>query len=120
MIKGLFTGRVTVGDVWVGSLLSIGLIFWLMFLTSFFEPLIRDFSIISLIVFFVFWASILIRRLHDLNRPGWWALGIFIPGLNLVLSVYVSWWSGTKGENKYGPIPEKIQPNRIKRILGLR
>lgn len=115
MIKRLFTGRVTVGDVWVGSLLSIGL----MFVTSFFEFLVKDFPL-SLTVFLVFWTSILIRRLHDLNRPGWWALGIFIPGLNLVLSLYVSWWSGTKGENKYGPIPEKIQPNRIKRILGLR
>ena len=48
---------------------------------------------------------LLIRRLHDLNRPGWWCLGMLIPFLNIVLAVYVICFKGTDGPNDYGPDP---------------
>lgn len=48
---------------------------------------------------------LLIRRLHDLNRPGWWAIGSFIPILNFALSIYVLFIPGTPGPNQYGPDP---------------
>ena len=48
---------------------------------------------------------LLIRRLHDLNRPGWWCLGMLIPLLNIVLAVYVLFFKGTDGPNDYGPDP---------------
>ena len=48
---------------------------------------------------------LLIRRLHDLNRPGWWCLGMLIPLLNVVLAVYVLFFKGTDGPNDYGPDP---------------
>ena len=46
-----------------------------------------------------------IRRLHDLNRPAWWCIGFFIPMVNFVLSIYLIFFSGTKGPNQYGPDP---------------
>ena len=114
MPKKLFNGRINVGDLWIGAILSIAPTMAATMLQS----LMKDFPL-SLIVIVVCWASLLIRRLHDLNRPGWWALGIFIPIVNAILSIYVSWWSGTKGENVYGPAPEVLQSSRLKRILGL-
>ncbi|MBO6182203.1 MAG: DUF805 domain-containing protein, partial [Acidaminococcaceae bacterium] len=48
---------------------------------------------------------LLIRRLHDLNRSGWWALIMLIPLVNLLFAVYVIFFKGTKGPNKYGPDP---------------
>lgn len=46
-----------------------------------------------------------IRRLHDLNRPGWWCIGFFIPMINFVLSIYLIFFKGTKGPNQFRPDP---------------
>ena len=58
-------------------------------------------DIISMIPCFM----LLIRRLHDLNRPGWWCIGAFVPIVNFVLSIYVVFFKGTDGPNRYGPDP---------------
>ena len=50
-----------------------------------------------------------IRRLHDLNRPGWWCIGFFIPMINFVLSIYLIFFKGTKGPNQFGPDPLSIK-----------
>ena len=39
-----------------------------------------------------------IRRMHDVDRSGWW---ILVPIVNLVFAVT----EGTKGQNGYGPPP---------------
>jgi uncharacterized membrane protein YhaH (DUF805 family) len=46
-----------------------------------------------------------VRRLHDINRTGWWHLLILLPIVGWV--VLIVWWatSGTKGENRYGSDP---------------
>ena len=46
--------------------------------------------------------SVSVRRLHDLDRPGWWLLLFFVPAANFVLVV---WWCmrGTNGYNRFGP-----------------
>ena len=48
---------------------------------------------------------LLIRRLHDLDRPGWWAVGGIIPMVNMALSIYALCIPGTVGPNQYGPDP---------------
>ncbi len=42
------------------------------------------------------------RRLHDLDKSGWWLLLGFIPIANLVL-LYWDCKMGTEGDNKHGP-----------------
>jgi uncharacterized membrane protein YhaH (DUF805 family) len=46
--------------------------------------------------------SLSVRRLHDLDRAGWWLLLFFVPAANFVLVV---WWCmrGTNGYNRSGP-----------------
>lgn len=48
---------------------------------------------------------VVIRRLHDLDRPGWWFVGTLIPIVNLVLGLYMLFAKGTDGPNQYGPDP---------------
>lgn len=48
---------------------------------------------------------LMIRRLHDLDRPTWWAIGTFIPLVNMALSIYLLFFEGTRGPNQYGPDP---------------
>jgi uncharacterized membrane protein YhaH (DUF805 family) len=45
------------------------------------------------------------RRLNDLNRSGWWFLLFIIPVVNLLLAIYLIFFPGTDGSNKFGPAP---------------
>jgi uncharacterized membrane protein YhaH (DUF805 family) len=49
--------------------------------------------------------AIAIRRLHDLDRTGWWILLGFIPliGWIILLIWYIT--KGTDGPNRFGPDP---------------
>ena len=58
-------------------------------------------SIASIIPSFM----LMIRRLHDLDRPTWWCVGAIIPVVNLVLAIYLLFFKGTDGPNQYGPDP---------------
>lgn len=42
------------------------------------------------------------RRLHDVDRTGWWALLVLVPVLNLLLFVYLLLVPGSDGTNRYG------------------
>lgn len=44
-----------------------------------------------------------IKRLHDLGHSGWWSLLSFIPFINLGLGIYLLFFKGMAGINKYGP-----------------
>lgn len=48
---------------------------------------------------------LLIRRLHDLGRTGWFWLLIWFPFVNLALLVYAFCCKGTLGPNRFGPDP---------------
>ena len=46
-----------------------------------------------------------IRRLHDLNKSGWFMLLLLVPLINLVFALYVYLAPGQVGENQYGADP---------------
>ncbi|HEY9104776.1 DUF805 domain-containing protein [Chitinimonas sp.] len=45
------------------------------------------------------------RRLNDLDQSGWWLLLNFVPLANLGLAIYMLFFPGTKGSNRFGPEP---------------
>ena len=45
-----------------------------------------------------------VRRLHDVNKSGWWVLIGIVPLLNLLLVVYCCMAEGT-GRNRFGSMP---------------
>ena len=47
-----------------------------------------------------------IRRLHDVDRSGWWLLLAFVPLIGII--VLIVWWctEGTRGPNRFGPDPK--------------
>lgn len=59
--------------------------------------------LVSLVIF-------IIQRLHDLNHNGWLSLLMFVPLVNLLFGLYITFAAGTKGTNNYGlqPPPNKI------------
>ena len=52
---------------------------------------------------------LVIRRLHDLDRPTWWCIGCIIPLVNMALAVYLLFFKGTDGPNQFGPDPLEVQ-----------
>ena len=56
--------------------------------------------------------AVAVRRLHDINRSGWWLLlmmPIPIVGWIVLLIFLVS--RGTSGKNRFGGDPQKEKPN---------
>ena len=47
----------------------------------------------------------IVRRLHDLNRPGWNCWFMLIPIYNIALGIILLFQRGTKGPNRYGSDP---------------
>ncbi len=64
------------------------------------------------LVFFADWAygiaviipltALTVRRLHDMNKSGWWVLVGLFPVLNLILVIFCCFSDGTPGSNAYG------------------
>lgn len=54
--------------------------------------------------------SVTIRRLHDINRTGWWVLIGLVPIANFVLLVFVC-TASTPGPNRFGPSGSSPSPN---------
>ncbi len=46
-----------------------------------------------------------VKRLHDLNRPGWHYWLLLIPFYNLYLGIILCFEKGTEGPNRYGTDP---------------
>lgn len=45
------------------------------------------------------------RRLHDVNRSGWWQLLFLLPVIGFLVILYWAVRPGTPGDNDYGPPP---------------
>ncbi|MFI4921105.1 MAG: DUF805 domain-containing protein [Gammaproteobacteria bacterium] len=56
-----------------------------------------------------------VRRLHDLDKSGWWMLLLIVPLANLGLIIYLIFFPGTGGDNQFGDEPP---PNSGWVILG--
>jgi uncharacterized membrane protein YhaH (DUF805 family) len=48
----------------------------------------------------------MVRRLHDQDKSGWFALLVLIPILGGLVILVFMFLEGTKGENQYGPDPK--------------
>jgi uncharacterized membrane protein YhaH (DUF805 family) len=46
-----------------------------------------------------------VRRLHDLDKSGWWYLLIFVPVIGALILIYFFIQRGTVGQNRFGPDP---------------
>jgi len=48
-----------------------------------------------------------IRRMHDINKSGFWILVAFIPLIGWIWLIILAVQEGTKGSNTYGPDPKQ-------------
>ena len=53
-------------------------------------------------LFFIPSLSLYIRRLHDINRSGWWLLIALIPFIGIITLIFFWCLKGTQEKNTYG------------------
>ncbi len=53
--------------------------------------------------------SVLVRRLHDTNRSGWWFWIGLVPLIGAIVLLVFMLLDGTAGDNDYGPDPKGSQ-----------
>ncbi len=49
--------------------------------------------------------AVLVRRLHDTDRTGWWFWIYLLPVIGLIVLLVFTLTGGDEGDNKYGPNP---------------
>ena len=52
--------------------------------------------------------ALVIKRLHDRNRPAIFALLLLVPLLNFWPMIEILFLDGTPGDNQYGPSPKAV------------
>ncbi|MCB1508164.1 MAG: DUF805 domain-containing protein [Hyphomicrobiaceae bacterium] len=83
--------------------------------TGGFVPAFSPFG--GLVVGISFFSSfaIAIKRLHDVNMPGWFAVVLVIPVLSVAFTLGLGLPRGTQGPNRFGPaadiMPEPYLPD---------
>ena len=55
-------------------------------------------------LFFIPSLSLYIRRLHDINRSGWWLLIMLIPFVGIITLIFFWCLKGTQNRNLYGDV----------------
>ena len=74
---------------------------------------IMPLSTTAYLVHFIPGLAVLVRRLHDTDRSGWWLLISLVPVLGSLWLLVLLCTEGTYGPNEYGPnplVPYATQP----------
>lgn len=69
-------------------------------------PLSAIFSLITLIPAI----AVTARRLHDVNKSGWWQLLFILPVIGFLVILFWAVQKGTEGPNDFGPDPKGHVP----------
>lgn len=62
-------------------------------------------GVIWLVVNFVPLLAVSVRRLHDIDKSGWWLLISLIPFVGSIVLLVFYCLEGTRGPNRFGPDP---------------
>lgn len=50
-----------------------------------------------------------VRRLHDINKSGWWILLVFIPVIGAIILLIWFIQNSQMTPNEYGPVPNVVE-----------
>lgn len=108
--KGIFKGRISRSVFFFGSFLNLAIMTLIYNDINF---LYSNIKLLSIIVFFwllffyfaIIGLSLVVRRLHDINKSMWYSILLYIPLINFLFFLYLSFAKGDEKNNDYGPPP---------------
>ncbi len=110
----VFSGRARRMEYWMFALINMVIIFGLNILSGLFGSSDDGGSMASSFLGGLYGLAVLlpslgviIRRLHDTGRSGWYYLWIFVPLIGVILVLIALVKDSDPGENKYGPNPKQ-------------
>lgn len=108
-----FSGRASRADYWWFTLANmlVSAAFSLLGTMggdSFLGTIIVAVSAIYSLAVFIPSLAVCIRRLHDIEKSGWWYLIVLVPCIGSIVFLVFCCMAGTPGDNKYGPDPYQI------------
>ncbi len=74
------------------------------------ENILSFFMTLSLLVIFLPNLAVTVRRLHDINRSGWWTILLFVPFLGGIFLLILMCLPSSPA-NKYGDVPCRVDNN---------
>lgn len=97
-----FSGRAARPEYWWFQLFLLIAGFVLGVLSAALPSAIAWIATLASIALLVPGVAVTIRRLHDLDRTGWWLLIVFVPLIGLIVLFIFSLSRGTEGPNRFG------------------
>ena len=103
-----FNGRAARSEYWYWTLFVYLLLIvcWLIDMTAFgFNTTgVNPMTVLATLATLLPTLAVSARRLHDIDRSGWWALLIFTV-IGYIVLIYWACLRGTVGANRFGPDP---------------
>lgn len=117
-----FSGRASRSEYWYWFLFVtlVQIVFRALDAIIFQSPLTDTGALERLWQFVTFtpWVGVEIRRLHDVDRTGWWLLlNLTIIGAFFPLLVWKC-TKGTDGANRFGPNPLGVEDSRVVQVFS--
>ncbi len=104
-----FSGRAARSEYWYWVLfvLLLQIVAWLIDMTLFgFNTTgVNPIGVIVSLATLLPGLAVSVRRLHDIDRLGWWVLLGLIPVIGWIVLIYWACLRGTVGANRFGPDP---------------
>jgi uncharacterized membrane protein YhaH (DUF805 family) len=102
-----FSGRASRSEFWYWILFGFlgGIVIFLFDAFIFRMPQIRPLGILFSLAIIIPNISVTARRLHDINRSGWWQLLLFIPLIGWILLLIWECTKGNENTNRFGDNP---------------
>lgn len=103
-----FVGRAPRSEYWYFYLFTVLALIGALLMDSMINPQLGEISLLYLITalaLFLPSLSVAVRRLHDIDRSGWWLLLLLLPLIGAIVMIIWVCQGGTQGENKYGGNP---------------
>lgn len=108
-----FDGRARRKEYWMFYLVSVGIIFGVAILTAILGAISESLAyvgvaayVIAALGLMVPSIAVVVRRLHDTGRSGWWYFIALVPLVGGLVLLYFLVIEGDSGPNMYGPDPK--------------
>ena len=106
----VFEGRARRKEYWIFVLISSLILIFLSLIDEMTGWKVWDdegvLSLLYSIAVFVPTLAVLVRRLHDTDRSGWWVLIALIPLVGAIVLLVFLILKGNEGDNRFGPDPK--------------
>ncbi|BAS68205.1 DUF805 domain-containing protein [Bathymodiolus septemdierum thioautotrophic gill symbiont] len=106
----VFNGRATRSEYWYFTLFNIIATIICSILDAVIGSGLGIIGLIYALAVLLPYIGVMIRRLHDINRSGWWQLIAIVPILGWILIIIWTTKDSDEEANQYGENPKVITP----------